>query len=787
MPNYNCPILVWQDAQGLFTACPVEPETNLAGTGRNAGAAVEQVRKYLDWSYRNDPCQIAPDILDPELASVTVDVRPEFQEYDRVYPCPERFSLEVPCVIGRRQSGLRVCSTPLFGLQFDHDAQDSFSELMQEHVRAKLAGSTPRQLSRYLKPDQIQLKNLTIRVPTEVFHRSVVIQVPVLEKVADPIDRRRGSQRFGRAWLREAIVASLVTKLLADRTSILLVGERGVGKTTILVEAVREAARRAREIPSENDSEKNDGQPATPHSRFWMTSAARLIAGMPYLGEWQSQCEEVIENLASIQGVLCFENLLDLLRSGGQEASDSIAAFLLPFLEHGDLRIVGEATPEELDAFGRLLPGLLELLHKMPIEPLTQDQSIQALHLLLEPPGQKNTFEVDDDVVDTVCRLHRRFLPYQTLPGPAARFLQDMANVARRKNLPRLSANLIREEFGRRSGLPELFLRDDLPLKLKSVRDQLRDEVIGQEQAVESASHVITTFKAGLNDPNRPVAVLLFCGPTGVGKTELAKAISRFCFGRPAEDSLSAKTDQTRDVAVVNRGNAPGSDRLLRLDMSEFAGPGSADRLVTQPDGQPTRFIEQIRQQPFQVILLDEIEKASSAIFDVLLNVFEEGRLTDRWGRTTSFKSSIIIMTSNLGADRATPVGFGESTGPNYERVATQFFRPEFYNRIDELIAFQGLDTDVVRSIVRKELGSLASRELLREPGTILSFTDELVDFIVRHGFDERYGARPLQRFIESFVVGQLARYVIDFGDPIPKAIELSLSNDQQLQITPER
>jgi ATP-dependent Clp protease ATP-binding subunit ClpC len=259
--------------------------------------------------------------------------------------------------------------------------------------------------------------------------------------------------------------------------------------------------------------------------------------------------------------------------------------------------------------------------------------------------------------------------------------------------------------------------------------------VIGQEAACRAATGVITTFKAGLNDPGRPLGVLLFSGPTGVGKTELARATSDYLFGHGA-----------------------GRDRLLRLDMSEYAGHGSSERLVADGNGEPSDFIKRLRAQPFCVVLLDEIEKASPDVFDMLLAVFDEGRLTDRFGRVTNLQSSVIILTSNLGSARDAGMGFGNAPGPDYDAEVMRFFRPEFYNRLDAVVAFAPLEEATIRKIAAKELAELARREGLARAEVKLSWDDDVVALVARAGFDRRFGARPLQRALEELVVTPLAR-----------------------------
>ncbi|MEZ0266990.1 MAG: AAA family ATPase, partial [Phycisphaerae bacterium] len=218
--------------------------------------------------------------------------------------------------------------------------------------------------------------------------------------------------------------------------------------------------------------------------------------------------------------------------------------------------------------------------------------------------------------------------------------------------------------------------------------------------------------------------------------------------------------------------------RLVRLDMSEYAGPDAADRFLGTAHGGPPDWIQRVRHQPFCVLLLDEIEKAAPEIFDLLLGVFDEGRLTDPWGRLTWFRSAVIVMTSNLGAGRPTAFGLsraGAAPPAMYDADAMGFFRPEFFNRIDAVVTFDPLTEPTVRAITAKELGDIAAREGLDKRGIKLAWTDRLVASLAAVGFDPRYGARPLQRTIEQRVVTPLARYVVDHPEVTSKTLTLDL------------
>jgi ATP-dependent Clp protease ATP-binding subunit ClpC len=763
MPTHQVPILLLQDSEGFWTARLVEPESPLVGTGETPADALAQIKMYLDWSYQRDPYKTVPDFQKPRLTRLKVTVRPHYPEPDRVYPSAETMELPVDCVLGQRSDGVLACVAPLISVRFDYNEANALEPLLHDAVLSQLAGKTPRQLSRFFPPVALEVRELTIRIKPRLWQEQRTMYLPALEESADPLGDGTIRKRYSRAWLREAELLDLKARLLEERANVLLIGERGVGKTTLLVDAVRETER---QIQLAAKSSEDPGTHRPYRRRFWMTSAARIIAGMQYLGEWEARLEEILFELSEIQGVLCVENLLDLLRVGGSEVSQSIAAFLMPYLQQGELRLVAEATPEELSAAERLLPGFADLFQKQRVEALSRRQMAEVLEKTLESARQKhprpNDWQIADQVPEVLLHLHQRFLPYHSFPGPVVQFLRDLIQPALRETPPRIDHARLYEAFAKRTGVAVKFLREDLPLDADHVFLELSKQVIGQDQAVRSVVDLIATFKAGLNNPNRPLGVLLFCGPTGVGKTELAKILAKFCFGE---------------------GDDP--DRLFRLDMSEYQGYGSSERFIMQPDRAPSRLISHIREKPFSVLLLDEIEKADVEVFDLLLNLFEEGRLTDAYGRTTHFQSAIIIMTSNLGADAATPLGYKPQTSPRYEQVAMQFFRPEFYNRIDEVLSFAALSEEAMRLITAKELLAISEREGLAERQVSLVYAEKFVKEVAKRGFDARYGARPLKRFLETEVVTPIAEYLVKHPAIQKAALRLEFGEAGNVIVSP--
>ncbi len=763
MPVFRYPTVVVKDAAGFFTALPLEaPDDAATGFGTSAKQALRQLAEYLSFVYLRTGELPAPDLLDPKLVVVKVKVRPEYRVGKLLHTC-EEIVLPVQCVTGTQASGLLVVALPLFDIRFSYHEPNALKNLVTRYVQQGLRGASPRDVRAYLPPSAVQLDEVVVRVKGPKGATARPANLPVLSAVAEPLGDRGVRKQFAPAWERQSLVAQAVQKIHRERVNLLLVGEPGVGKTTVLVEAVQAVERQLAE-----EAERRGDSPLSAR-RFWLTSAGRIIAGMKYLGQWESRCEELIEELARLPGVLVVDRLLELVRVGGVGPADSVAAFLVPYLQRGELRLIVEATPAELDACRRLLPGLADLFQQLHVPPFDRKEALAVLDRTAERQGQNLQIEIKPDVSDRIYHLFRRFMPYQVFPGPAAAFVRELCDRhARTRRGQPLTADDALARFVRRTGLPEWLLRDEVLLDPARLLADLRRQVIGQDDAVRTAAQLVTTFKAGLNDPRRPLGVLLFCGPTGVGKTELARALARTFFGHGDAPASTAKTE----------------DRMLRLDMSEFASFDAVDRLLGPPAGEPSLLIRRLRQQPFCVVLFDEIEKAGPEVFDVLLSICDEGRLTDRYGRTTTFRSSVIVFTSNLGADRRGSFGFGDQPLGVYSDAVRDFFRPEFFNRLDAVVTFEPLQRDTILAITRKELAEIESREGLQSRGIRLRWTERLVEWLARTGFDARYGARPLQRVLERKMVAPVARYLLEHPALQNAALQVDLGAGEDVSVS---
>ena len=507
-----------------------------------------------------------------------------------------------------------------------------------------------------------------------------------------------------RVLLRDREVDEL-TRLLrgSERRPVLLLGPPLVGKTALLHEYVHRtmAARK---------------EPYRDHNNVWLLSPQRLISGMSFVGQWENRLLAILKTAKKHDHILYFDDVLGLYHAG---KTQQLRPERRPRSEA--LHRAPRSAPAGRDDAGgapraaRARPRL-----RRPVSGAARaraDRRGDAAHPHRRVPatgGPAQGARFDIDVLPTVLDLHRRYVRHLSFPGKAAVFLRRLAVKHRDGAVTR---NTTLEEFHEQSGLTLSLLDGNRKLLREEVLSSLRKHVIGQQAALETAADVVGVAKARLNDPGRPLASLLFLGPTGVGKTQCAKAIARYLFG--------------------------DEDKLLRFDMNEYLGPGSAARLAgtfDQPEGLLTAAV---RRQPFAVVLLDEIEKANPEVFDLLLQVLGEGRLTDALGRTVDFSNTLIVLTSNLGVREAQQtLGFrGDGhKAEAYTQAAQKFFRPEFFNRLDRIVPFDPLGRTEVGQIAKHLIHEVLEREGLVRRKCALRLEESALERIIDQGFDPVMG-----------------------------------------------
>lgn len=603
-----------------------------------------------------------------------------------------------------------------------------------------------------------------------------------------------------------------VIQVLSRRTknNPCLIGEPGVGKTAI-------AEGLAQRIVDGKVPEILKGR------RVVSLDLASVVAGSKYRGEFEERLKKLMEEIRQAGNVILFiDELHTIIGAGAAEGAIDASNILKPALARGELQAIGATTLDEYRKHVEKDAALERRFQPIMVDEPTADEAVQILKGLRDRYEAHHRVEITDEAINAAVRLSDRFVSDRFLPDKAVDLIDEAASRVRLKTFvapPDLkqieqqledvrkekeaavqsqefekaarlrdrehklkdSVEMMKGEWEKKkvtdkptvteediativsswTGIPVKQLTMEESQRLLKLEEVLHNRVISQDEAVRAVSRAIRRARAGLKDPKRPIGSFIFLGPTGVGKTELARALAEALFG--------------------------DEDAVVRIDMSEYQERHTVSRLVGAPPGyvgyeEGGQLTEAVRRKPYSVVLLDEIEKAHPEVFNTLLQVLDDGRLTEAKGRTVDFRNTVIIMTSNAGADlirSSGPLGFravGEEQTSDYEAMKTRVmeavkrtFRPEFINRIDEIMVFHALTEENIRQIAGLEIKKLNRR--LEENGISITVTDEALGQIVREGFDPAYGARPLRRAIQRLVEDPLSEAVLEgrfkFGDAV--------------------
>ena len=738
MKNINYPLLYYHIGQEAVLGILVG--TSYQVIEKNLVAVRKLMMDYLQKDYKKYDYIPYSNIEEPKLKNIEVKIRPTYRDKKGAFPLPDLVSVNMPVVFGETDSGDFEAHLPLFQESFYFYDAKQFKSLVNHFATSLLNGLPPDQLYRQMMYTEPALDVITLKVNFErVLKRGFGEWEPDYEHlnqlaVQYPFSKslRKNISAFPEAaWELEEKVSEVIDKLFKLRTNLLIVGNHGVGKSSVLTQAIKKISSQTKKLKFQ--------------ITFWQIMAQRITATAKYFGEWQQTVEALVEELRQANGILWVIDVIRLLQIGGKGAEDSVAAFMLSFLQQGRLQIVGEVTEQELESIQRLLPGFAENFQMVRIEELPKQKVQAVLNKFAEFSGLNLKINISKEALSLSYRLLERYFPYESFPGKAVKFLGKCVSEAQINESTEVSKQDVIKNFIDQTGLPELFLRDELLLNQKELRQYFDTRIIGQPKALDQLCNIVKIFKAGLNNPGKPISTLIFAGPTGVGKTESAKAISNYFFGKGQKGSP-----------------------LIRIDMSEFQHPGQISRFIGA-GRQVGKLVQEIRDKPFAVLLLDEVEKASKSIFDALLTVLDEGILVDAFGRVTNFRNCIIIMTTNLGASNRQSIGFKntEDEETAYLSAIGRFFRPEFVNRIDGIVMFNSLDKKDIYKITTKELTALKQREGFIKRGLNLQFSKKIHDYLAEIGFDARFGARPLQRAIEQTIVNPLAGWLLENPDVI--------------------
>ncbi len=611
-----------------------------------------------------------------------------------------------------------------------------------------------------------------------------------------------------------------VSQILSRRkkNNPVLIGEPGVGKSAIAEGlALRIIQRKVSRVLF--------------NKRIVALDIASLVAGTKYRGQFEERMKAVMNELENSPDVILFiDEIHTIVGAGGASGSLDASNMFKPALARGEIQCIGATTLDEFRQYIEKDGALERRFQKVIVEPTSVDETIQILNNIKEKYEDHHNVNYDPDAIVACVKLTARYITDRHLPDKAIDALDEagsrvhISNIVVPQNILDVEKKIeeVKEEKNRvvrsqryeeaaklrdrerqlleelekakkqweeesrthrtavtednvaevvamMSGIPVQRIAEKESGKLRRMKEEMQGKVIGQDEAVAKVVKAIQRNRAGLKDPNRPIGSFIFLGPTGVGKTQLAKELARYMFDT--------------------------EEALIRIDMSEYMEKFSVSRLIGAPPGyvgyeEGGQLTEKVRRRPYSIVLLDEIEKAHPDVFNLLLQALDDGQMTDSLGRRIDFRNAIIIMTSNIGArdlaDFGKGVGFGtkakedgtaDSNRGVVEKALKKAFAPEFLNRIDDIIMFNTLKRDDIHKIIDIELANVYKR--IAELGYDLKLTDDAKDFLVEKGYDEKYGARPLKRAIQKFIEDPMAEEIINQNVEEGDKITVGLNKDK--------
>jgi len=647
-------------------------------------------------------------------------------------------------------------------------------------------------------------------------------KTPLVDQLASDLTSKAEEKKLDPVIGRQMEIERVI-QILARRTknNPALIGEPGVGKTAIVEGLAQRIV---------------DGDVPAPlmNKRVLQLDVGSLVAGTMYRGQFEERLKRVIDELKQSGSILFIDEVHMLVGAGAAGSSVDAANILKPALSRGELQVIGATTLDEYRKHIETDAALERRFQPVQVDEPSEEETIQILKGIRGAYEEHHHLVISDEALEAAAHLSSRYVTERFLPdkaidlidesssrvrmykSPAAKHAKDLfgqlKNARQNRSLaqeegnaeeikeweeretdlgeqierlrsgwdrassPVVSAEDIAEVVSMWTGVPLMQLAEEESQRLLKMEDELRKGIIGQEDAIVAISRAVRRARAGLKDPKRPIGSFMFLGPTGVGKTELTKTLAKFMFG--------------------------SEDAAVQLDMSEFMERHTASRLVGAPPGyvgyeEAGQLTEALRRRPYSIVVFDEIEKAHPEVHNMLLQIMEEGHLSDAKGRKVDFRNAIIVMTSNIGADmikNQTSLGFqlkrDEATEEklSYEDMRKKLseslkraFRPEFINRVDAVVIFRSLNKDDIQQIVRLELDKVAER--LKDHNLALTATPEALALIADQGYDSEFGARPLRRIIQQRVEDPLSDKLLsgDFVDGDSVLVEVNADGEVAL------
>ena len=566
-------------------------------------------------------------------------------------------------------------------------------------------------------------------------------QLPPLEEFGYDITKAAREGKLDPLVGREDEIQRVIQILGRRRkNNPMLVGDPGVGKSAI-VEGI------AIKIVT------GDIPPALADKRLISLDLGSIVAGTKYRGDFEKRLKAIINEVAQSPDVILFiDEFHTIVGAGGASGSLDAANMLKPALARGDIQCIGATTLDEFRKIVEKDGALDRRFQKIIVEHTDIPQSISILDRLKTNYEKHHNVIYTDEAIEACVRMSDRYITDRCLPDKAIDAMDEAGSMVRLKNPKKtgyVSAEDVASIISKMTGIPSGRIAEGEGNKLMKMKAKLQGRIIGQDEAIDKVVRAIQRNRAGIKDPGKPIGTFLFFGPTGVGKTQLAKALAEYLF-----DS---------------------EDNIIRLDMSEYMEKFNVSRLIGAPPGyvgfeEGGQLSERVRRKPYCVVLLDEIEKAHPDVFNVLLQVMDEGRLTDSTGRTVSFRNTIVIMTSNVGSRELDEYGSGvgfSTAGRNVqgnrktvlEKAVKKAFPPEFINRVDEQIFFNSLTKENIGKIIDIELKGLKKR--VKDAGFDLTVTSAAKRLVADSGYDPSYGARPLKRAIQRYIEDPVSEHII--------------------------
>ena len=516
-----------------------------------------------------------------------------------------------------------------------------------------------------------------------------------------------------------------------------LIGEPGVGKTAVAEGIATYIA-------------GSDAPDSMAGKRLVALDLPALLAGTKYRGDFEERVKAVLKDVKKAGDVILFiDEMHTMIGAGSAEGAIDAANILKPALGRGEVQIIGATTPEEYRRHIEKDAALERRFQPVKVAEPSRSDSLKMLGAVRQGLEKHHGVKISDAALTAAVDLSVRYINDRFLPDKAIDLADEAAAHIRVSGGGLVTAEDIAAVVSLWTGIPVANLSADETKRLRNMESILHRRVIGQNEAVTAVSRAIRRGRVGLSDPDRPIGSFLFLGPTGVGKTELCRALAEAVFGE--------------------------SEAMIRLDMSEYMEKHAVSKLIGSPPGyvgyeDGGQLTERVRRKPWSVVLFDEIEKAHEDVWGILLQIMDDGRLTDSAGRVVSFRNTIIVMTSNVGAksisDGRPRMGFTPDGGDEAQLMRARIneelrrtFKPEFLNRIDETIVFRRLSRAEIRSIAERMLLTVAER--FKALGMTLSVPDQVVDFLAERGYDEKYGARPLRRAIRSMIEDKAAELML--------------------------